>query len=348
MELVRETGQLFIASDDRRASAAGRGTRGKIALMQLTDGGLDGSVRAVSPALPEAFHPHGISSFRDTAGKVTVMVINHPKGFMDYSDSRIEIFDAGPDGALTHRRSVSVPGLVRINDIEATGPDSFYATSESDLARGSLAESWSIIADSDRTGSVWYFDGTAGKRLVDGIGFANSLALTPDGKTLYVSGTISRAIFIYARDPATGALTRKAAAFVGTGVDNLDLDPDGRVWTAAHPKLLSFVRHAANPKKGAPSQVIVLEPDATGTAGNIDQVYLKDQNDGFSAASVAIRAGKQMVLGSVFEPGIRLCTLPPVWKQSQSHPAQRLLDTERDVKKEEAEKAAKKAAAAAP
>ena len=90
--------------------------------------------------------------------------------------------------------------------------------------------------------------------------------------------------------------------------------------------------------------MIVLEPAIGGGGGKIDQIYLKGPEDKFSGASVAVRDGNKMVLGSVFEPGIRVCTLPPVWKQSQSHPAQRLLDTSRDVEKQEAEKAAKKAA----
>ena len=66
---------------------------------------------------------------------------------------------------------------------------------------------------------------------------------------------------------------------------------------------------------------------------------------------MAVRDGDTMVLGSVFEEGIRVCTLPPVWKQSESHPAQRLLDTDRDFIKQQEEKAAKEArdkAAAAP
>jgi arylesterase/paraoxonase len=279
------------------------------------------------------------------------MVVNHPKGFLDYDDTRVEIFDARDDGTLAHRRTVSVPGLLRINDIAATGPDSFYATSESDLKRGSVAEILSIITDGDRTGAIWYFDGTSGRKLDTGIGFANSLALTADGKTLYASGTLSRAIYVYTRDPATNAIQRRDMAFVGTGADNLDVEDDGRVWIATHPRLLSFVQHASNPAKGSPSQVIILEPAKSGKGGKVDQIYLKDGNDGFSGASVAIRDGDTMVLGSVFEEGIRVCTLPPVWKQSESHPAQRLLDTDRDFIKQQEEKAAKEArdkAAAAP
>ena len=345
--LDRAAGRMFIASDDRRAMAAGKPTRGAVYILPIVGAEAVSARLDATGGKPAGFHPHGISRFVDSTGKTTIMVVNHPKGFNNYAGTTVEIYDAVDGITLNHRRTVSVPGLTRINDIISTGPNSFYATSESDLERGSLSESLSIITDSDRTGAVWHFDGTIGKKLDTGIGFANSLALTADGKTLYASGTTSRAIFIYDRDPATNAIKRRDSAFVGTGVDNLDIEDDGRLWIASHPKLLSFIQHAGNPAKGAPSQVIVLEPATGGAGGKIDQIYMKGPDDKFSGASVAVRDGNKMILGSVFEPGIRVCTLPPVWKQSQSHPAQRLLDTSRDVEKQEAEKAAKKAAKAA-
>jgi arylesterase / paraoxonase len=339
--LDRAGQRMFVASDDRRATAAGQAKRGGVYVLPIRGSEAISGRFDQTKGIPAAFHPHGISRFVDSEGKTTIMVVNHPKGFNNYEGTSVEIYDVGAENAFTHRRSVTIPGLTRINDVAATGPDSFYATSESDLTHGSMAEALSIITDDDRTGAIWHFNGTTGTKLDTGIGFANSLALTADGKTLYASGTTSRAIYIYDRDPATNAIKRRDAAYVGTGADNLDVEDDGRLWIAAHPKLLSFVQHASNPAKAAPSQVIVLEPATSGAGGKVDQIYLKDGKDGFSGASVAVRDGDTMVLGSVFEPGIRVCKLPAVWKQSQSHPAERLLDTTRDVEKEEAEKAAK-------
>jgi arylesterase / paraoxonase len=344
MVLDRTTGRLFLASDDRRATAAGTPKRGGIFILPIRGDDAAAARVDATAGIPAAFHPHGISRFVDAAGKATVMVVNHPKGFNNYDGTSVEIYDEAAGNQLKHRRSVTIPGLVRINDIVATGSDSFYATSETELVQGSFAESLSLVTGNDRSGAIWHFDGTTGKRLDSGIGFANSLALTIDGKTLYASGTMARAIYIYDRDPATHAIKRRTAAFVGTGADNLDVEPDGRVWVGTHPKLLSFIQHANNPQKGAPSQVIILEPDATGMKGKVDQVYLKDDDDGFSGVSVAIRDGDMMALGTVFEPGIRLCTLPTVWKQSESHPAQRLIDTDRDFIKQQEEKAAREAA----
>ncbi len=345
--LDRTKGTMFIASDDRRATAAGTPKRGGIYVLPIRGAETVSARLDATNGIPAAFHPHGISRFVNSNGQATIMVVNHPNGFNNYSGTTIEVYDTLPDQTLAHRRTIAVAGLTRVNDIVATGTDSFYATSESDLAQGSLAESLSIITQNDQSGAVWYFDGTAGKKLVSGIGFANSLALTKDGKTLFASGTTSRAIFVYDRNLETNALEQRDQAFIGTGADNLDVEDDGRVWIGTHPKLLSFIQHAGNPKKGAPSQVVILEPATNGLGGKVDQIYLRDEKDGFSGVSVAVRDGDMMVLGSVFEPGIRVCTLPPVWKQSESHPAQRLLDTDRDVVQEEAEKAAQKATKAA-
>lgn len=339
--LDRAARRMIISSDDRRAAGKGAPKRGAIYVMPI-DGVETISARVdATKGMPARFHPHGLTRFVAADGKATIMVVNHLNGFTNYNETVVEIYDEAADNTLTHRRTVAIAGLVRINDIAATGPDSFYATSESDLAAGSLAETWSIIADNDRTGAIWYFDGTSGRKLDSGLGFANSVALSPDGRTLYATGMTSRAVFIYDREPATGAIKRRDAAQIGTFVDNLDVEEDGRVWIAAHPKLLSFVQHANDSAKGAPSQVIILEPAKNGAGGKVDQVYLQDDESGFSGASVATRLGNTMVLGSVFEPGIRVCTLPAIWKQSESHPAQRLLDTERDVTAQEAEKAIK-------
>src|SRR5262245_30639679 len=69
---------------------------------------------------------------------------------------------------------------------------------------------------------------------VDGIAGARALALSPDGKHLYVAGSDSNAIAIFVRDPTTGTLTFKERLLDGVaGVDGLEkaeavaITPDG-------------------------------------------------------------------------------------------------------------------------
>ena len=45
-----------------------------------------------------------------------------------------------------------------------------------------------------------------------------------------------------------------------TAPDNLNVDDDGVVWIAAHPKLLKFSRTCAIPADAAPTQVLRFDP----------------------------------------------------------------------------------------
>ncbi|MCU0882077.1 MAG: SMP-30/gluconolactonase/LRE family protein [Hyphomonadaceae bacterium] len=339
MALDRERRVLWVSSDDRRPGK--EGVPGAIHAIAF-----DAPTLAANPVTPvgrtmdESVSPHGLSLLVAADGSRVLGVVNHPKGHLDHAGTTVDIYDIGEDNSLTLRRSVKVPGLSRINDIAMSGPDSFYATSESDAAQGSLAELAGFILDNDRTGAIWHVAGDQATKVAGGLAFANSVALSPDGKRLYATGTIDRTLHIYDRNPATDRLTKLDAAFLGTGLDNLDVEPDGRIWLAAHPRLMTFFGHAQTPEaRFAPSQILIVEPAADGAGGKIDQVLLQDGSAAFSGASVAVRDGSRMVLGSVFSPGLQACTLPQVWKHSEAHPALPLIDPARD----DAIKAARKA-----
>jgi arylesterase / paraoxonase len=351
MELDRERRVLWVSSDDRRrGQEAVSGTIHAIAFDQTSMTG-NAATLAGFPA-DSAFSPQGLSLYTAADGARVLGVVNHPNGHLNHGMTAVELFDVASDNSLRHRRTISIHGLTRINDIAMTGPDSFYATSESDAAQGSLGEFAGFILDTDRTGAIWHVNGTTGSVLADGLSFANSVALSPDGRRLYATGTMDRTLHIYSRDLANNALTRVDMAQVGTGLDNLSVEPDGRIWLAAHPKLFTFLHYIKQPdQRSAPSQVLIVEPSAQGTGGKVDQVLLQQGTPAFSAASVAVRDGNRMVLGSAFSPGLQVCTLPQVWKHSQAHPAMPLIDPARDdaikAERKAAEDAAKAAAAAA-
>jgi arylesterase / paraoxonase len=337
--LDRERRVLWVSSDDRTKEGATK--PGAIHAIAFDAPALTANpVSPVGRTLDASFSPHGMSLFVGAEGNRVLGVINHPKGALDYTDTAVELFDVGDDNSLTLRAVVTVPSLVRINDIAMTGPDSFYATSESDAVQGSASEVLGFVLDSDQTGAVWHVNNGTGKKVADGIGFANSVALSPDGSKLYVSGTIDRTLHMYQRDAATNALTKVDAAQLGTGLDNLDVEPDGRIWLGSHPKLFTFFFHSMDPTaRFTPSQVLIVELATGGPGGKVDQVLLQEGSAAFSGATSAIRDGNRMVLGSAFSPGLQVCTLPAVWKHSEAHPAMPLIDPARD----DAIKAARKA-----
>lgn len=329
---------IYISSHDRAAQLKDPNTRGAIYKLPI-DGIEKVSARQdLTNGAPAAFKPLGISIYTAPNGETTLMAVSGGMG-----GRSIDIFKE-VNGTLVHQKNVKIDGAPRLNSVLALGPDSFYVTNESVEKSGSLSAMIKQILDSDQSGSIYYYNGKLAKKLADGLSYANSLGLSPDGKKLYATGTVSRALFIYDRDIATNAIKLNEEVFLGTGVDNIFVEEDGRIWIASHPKLFTLLGHFNDPSKPSPSQVIIVEPNKDGTkGGNVDQVYLSNGDDGFAAASVALRSGNKLIMGSIFESTIRVCELPKVWHQSKSHPAQRLIDTKRDTELKKQEEAAKKA-----
>jgi arylesterase/paraoxonase len=86
-------------------------------------------------------------------------------------------------------------------------------------------------------------------------------------------------------------------------VDNLDVDEEGNIWVAGHPKLLTYVKHSKEPDHRAPSQVLRLVPESGSDDGEttfrVEEVYL-DAGDELSASSIAARHESRLLIGAVF------------------------------------------------
>jgi arylesterase/paraoxonase len=90
-------------------------------------------------------------------------------------------------------------------------------------------------------------------------------------------------------------------------VDNIETDRSGALWIGAHPKLLTFVGHAKDRSKVAPSQVLRLTPKAAG-GYDIEEVYL-NQGEELAASSVAAVSNMRLLIGAVFDPKFLDCQM---------------------------------------
>lgn len=298
-----ERGIAFVAATDRRAVMAGaNNVRGGIYAIDLVGDRGTWALRPLTPHVPAAFQPHGIGLYIDAAGKRTLAAVNHAGGVQS-----IELFDVAENSILSHRATVRDPQLVSPNDVQPVGHNVFYATND----HGSASPLHQTVEDGlmlDHANLV-YFDGETMRVAASDLSFANGVNVSPDGKTVYVAETIDMALRIYNRDVVSGDLEAVDFVALGTGLDNVDVSPDGTVMIGAHPKLMDFLAHAGDAEQLSPSQVVRLVPRAGG-GGSADTVYL-NLGDEISGTSVAAAYGDVMLIAGVFDPKILACAIPP-------------------------------------
>ncbi len=291
------TGVAYISVCDRRALMEGKSGRGGIYAYDLNAAD-PGPIKVTSGPGPD-FQPHGISLFVDPGGKDALFVINHSGGI-----HKVEIYDLVA-GSLIHRKTVTGLALVSPNDIVAVDRDSFYASNDHRYTKGIMK----TLEDYLKLplANVVYYNGNTFSEAAGGFGYANGINISPDGRTLYVAGTTGMALKVYDRDLKTGALTFKEKIQFDTGLDNIEIGPDGDLWIGAHPQLLKFVAHSKDAAKLSPSQVLRIKLK-DGGQHQIDEIYL-NRGEELSAASVCAVYKNRMLIGSVFEEKILDCRL---------------------------------------
>jgi arylesterase/paraoxonase len=293
----RETMTAYVSADDRRATEAGRPVRGEIYALDL--GRPDAQPVPLTGGKPADFHPHGISLWRGPDGAKRLFAISHGQD----GGQRVVIFEVGANG-LTLAEIITYPELRSPNDLVAVGARQFYATNDRRYREPGLMATLEGYLQLP-LGTVSYFDGSAGRIAVDGLVFPNGINVSADGRTAYVAEFLGQTLGIYDRDPASGALRRRETIPVHTFLDNIELDENGVLWIAAHPKVFDLLAHGADAAKRAPSQVLRADPKAK----TVDEVFL-DDGTLLSGSSTAAVAGDRMVVGSVFEPKILVCDQP--------------------------------------
>lgn len=290
----------YISATDRRAAAAGKPVNGALYRLNLSD--------------PEAepiplwrgegegdFRPHGISLYRSGDGKQRLFVINHP------ADGRhmVELFDS-VDGWLTHVESISDPLFVSPNDLAAAGMRAFYIGNDV-VSQNPVMKLLETLLPLHLANLI-YFDGEKASVAAADIAFANGVALSNDGRRLFLAEMMDRNLRVYDRNAMTGALALADTIRLGSFPDNLSADADNAIWIGSHPRLADVMAHASDPAAKAPSQVLKVTPIPNARARQ-EEIYL-NAGEQISAVSVAARHNKHLLLGPVFDSGILVCELP--------------------------------------
>lgn len=300
----RQRGWVFFSSDDRRAVARGQNKQGTIYGLNM-NAPARRLIRMTRDFRGE-FHPHGISLFINEDGQRRLFVVNHR-----HDGHSIEAF-ALQNERWVHLGSVQNPLMHSPNDVVGVGLNQFYVTNDhgNTSTLGRTAEEYLRLARSN----VLFFDGERFTVVAEGLKYANGINVSPDGRFVYVAATVDGKVYVYSREAGTGSLMYRYDIEFDSGVDNIDVDEQGNLWVAAHPKLLTFVRHSKNARVLSPSQVFRVE--FTGMSSyRVEEIFL-DTGASISGASVAAPYGNNLFIGSVFDDHVLVCLLP----DSLTHP----------------------------
>ncbi len=297
LTIDQETGLAFLSSEDRWKTYKNHdATKGAIYLLNLNDS-LPKPINLTANFAQKDFHPHGLSLFKDTDGQRYLFVISHRK-----AENVVEVFKFQGD-SLTHIESIAdKTWMISPNDLVAVGKRQFYFTNDHDKP----LSFWRNIGDylQLKTGQVIYFDGKSYSKQAENIQYANGINVSLDGKTLFLAATAGRKIYVFNREIASGKLIQTDVLDVDTGVDNIEIAPDGALWIGCHPKLLAFTQHAASPKALSPSQVLRVVYKGKGDFTK-EEIYLNDGSE-ISGSSVGTVFGKKLLIGSVFQDRVLL------------------------------------------
>ncbi|MBV9990878.1 MAG: SMP-30/gluconolactonase/LRE family protein [Alphaproteobacteria bacterium] len=300
--------RLLIASaTDRRRMGDGRGD-GKVSgadgIYALALDRPDAGFVRLAGA-PSVFHPHGISLFRAADGSLTLMAVNH----LTPDHHAVDIFQVLVENGTARLNEVgAIEGdkLIHPNDVVAVGEAQFYVTndhgSRTDL--GMTLENYLTLPRAD----VLYYDGTTFREAAAGLVFANGINVSNDGRHVYVAESTMRRVQSFARNVFSGRLTPEATLDMPAGPDNIDVASDGTLWIAGHPKMFDLVAYSSDPSKPSPTEIFKA-PAKGGVPQPAEPVYV-DLGPALGAGSVGVTAGRDLYIGSIFDPKVLRCRLP--------------------------------------
>jgi arylesterase/paraoxonase len=296
MDMDEAKGRLYISSSNRWRTQRGLASADAIWVLDVDS---SASPHRLATDFGAEFHPHGISFLRQDS-MAWLLVVNH-----NAAGDFVEAFSIAGD-TLHHIRSYSDKELCCPNDVVAVAPDKFYVTNDHGTTKGF----WRTVEDYGRLplSNVLYYNGENFIEACKGLQYGNGINISRDGNRLFVATTTGRELYSYQRDPVDGSLRLSDQLALKTGLDNIDIDADGNLWIAAHPKLLAFVGHAKDSNRRSPSQILKLTP--SGESFLAEEVVM-DDGSLLSGSSIAIHYKDQLFVGGVFQPTILRIRLDP-------------------------------------
>lgn len=250
--------------------------------------------------IPEDFtvHPHGIDIV--TIDSIPYLyAISHEKEDQNFKH-RVYRFVIQKDSLLFDSEHVMENELMRVpNDLDVLEDGSFYA-SNSVPTEGPNESTKAILGIG--TGSVVHYDGKGNWEIVlADMCYPNGVWVNQqEGYLLVANGGCQEVVRYKINDGKVDATDKLSTKKYGMNIpigDNLMLDNDGKIWTAAHPCPLKFLDHAKDIKEKSPMQVFEIDPTTLKP-----NMAFQNNGDLISAASTVLKFENKLYIAQVFDP----------------------------------------------
>eukprot|EP01103_Thecamoeba_quadrilineata_P003428 TRINITY_DN13203_c0_g1_i1.p1 TRINITY_DN13203_c0_g1~~TRINITY_DN13203_c0_g1_i1.p1 ORF type:complete len:399 (-),score=60.30 TRINITY_DN13203_c0_g1_i1:92-1186(-) len=261
------------------------------------------------------FHPHGIF-VKETQNGLVLHVVNHRR-----DGEYIEIFQVNvAEAQVVHVHSMTHVLFRNINSLVPVDDNSFYVSiwqyydsieTMTGFYETMRERPWTYVAHCRYDNSSPFNLILAECHVaVDDLAMANGLAVSQDGRHLYVFESLRTKFSVYRisqTDPTSLTLDHSVDVF--TGCDNLALDETtGDLYSGCHPAPFQFIRHAAQGTL-APSQIVRFSKNIFNKF-EAEEMLMDGTGETLSGSSAAAFDPKREVtlVGGVFDPGFLVCT----------------------------------------
>ncbi len=277
----------LISSTNRAVYPPTEQEQGGLYLMDLKNKKF--SIKHLTASFDKPFAPHGISMIKKDS-TYTIMAVNHTS-----NEHSLEVFTF--DGQnINHLRSLTDASMISPNDLVMIDENRFYFTNDHGYSKGigKLIEEYGGLS----VANVVYYDGNSFKEVAHGIAYANGINFDLKRNLIYVASPRGFLIKVYLKKN-DGSLDFIEDIPCGTGVDNIEIDGQGNLWSGGHPNLLRFKAYAKGKKETAPSEIIKIEYRGKGDY-TVEKIYVEDGKI-MSGSSVAAPFEDLILVGNVMD-----------------------------------------------
>ncbi len=277
-------------------------------VMLLDPNAADPHVRAALTTEPEGFAPSGLSLYTPATGPKLLFVTSRTRPGSHY----VQIFEQSSTGAFAPRETIRDSLLWSPTAIVAVGPRQFYVVNQLGFKRA--FENGGKVTPGDQMrgnmSTVVYYDGEQMKIVAGRLSLASGIAISPDGRTVYVSESARGRIATFERDIASGALKRTENIDVPGSPRNLTIDQDGTLWVGNHPHAMPFMDFLQDSENRAPTQILKVTPGAKPDK-QVEEIYVNDGAELSAGTTAAPRSSDQFVASSRTDRKLLSCTRSP-------------------------------------